>query len=305
MDGLLRESPAFPIRQAPMKTRPRSANLLVSVLAFLLPSLLSADLRPPGIETGIACYTFRHLTAFEAIDKTRECGAEVIEFFLWQKLSPEHPGVILDMNLTDDLIAALKAKLASANVRAVNAYFNNKPFEDKTQVETNLRKLFEFARKLGLRGLTGEPPAEQLDLVEKMVREYDIQLCFHNHPKNPAKPDYRNWEPAYLFSLMKDRDPRMGFSVDTGHLARSGVNSAETVKLFGSRVLSVHLKDVKEAKPESGDLRYGEGIANIDGILAELKRSGFRGHLAVEYEHTTDQLMDDVRHCLAFMRSRL
>lgn len=278
---------------------------LICLLLALVPVVTRAEPRPLGVEAGIACYTFRHLTAFESIDKARECGAEVIEFFLWQKLSPDYPGVILDMNLPDELIAALKAKLASAKLRAVNAYFNNKAFEDQTQVEANLRKLFGFARKLGLRGLTGEPPADQMDLVERMVQEYDVQLCFHNHPKNSAKPEYRNWEPAYLLSLMQGRDPRMGFCVDTGHLARSGVNSVEAIKLFGSRVLSVHLKDVKEAKPESGDLRYGEGIANIDGILAELRQSGFRGHLAVEYEHTTEQLMDDVRHCLAFMRSRL
>lgn len=278
---------------------------LVFLLLALVPAVTRSELRPSGVEAGIACYTFRHLTAFESIDKARECGAEVIEFFLWQKLSPDYPGVILDMNLPDELIAALKTKLASAKLRAVNAYFNNKVFEDKTQAEANLRKLFGFAHKLGLRGLTGEPPAEQMDLVERMVKEYDVQLCFHNHPKNSAKPEYRNWEPAYLLSLMQGRDPRMGFCVDTGHLARSGVNSVEAIKLLGSRVLSVHLKDVKEAKPESGDLRYGEGIANMDGVLAELRRSGFRGHLAVEYEHTTDQLMDDVRHCLAFMRSRL
>lgn len=282
-----------------------ASTLAVACITLLIPVLSSADTRPAGAELGVASYTFRHLTAFEAIEKTKECGGEVIEFFLWQKFSPDHPGVILDMNLSDELIAALKAKLTATGVRPVNAYFNNKPFQDPAMVEANLRKMFEFARKLGLRGLTGEPPVEHLDLVEKMVKEYGIQLCFHNHPKNVDKPEYLNWDPDYLISLMKDRDPRMGFSVDTGHLARSGVDSVEAIKLFGDRALSVHLKDVKEAKRESGDLRYGEGIANIDGILAELKRRQFRGHVAVEYEHTSDQLMDDVKFCLDYMRSRL
>lgn len=288
-----------------MKIQSVFAHPFVLVLLLLGPVLARADSRPSGIECGVATYTFRHLTAFEAIDKTKECGGEVIEFFLWQKLSPDHRKVVLDMNLPDDLIAALKAKLAASGVRAVNAYFNNAPFQDKANMEANVRKLFEFARKLGLRGLTGEPAPDQLDLVEKMVKEYDIQLCFHNHPKNTEKPEYLNWEPAYLLSLMKNRDPRMGFSVDTGHLARSGVDSVQAIKLFGDRVHSVHLKDVKEAKRESGDLRYGDGIANIEGILSELKRSGFRGHVAVEYEHTTDQLMDDVRFCLDYMRKRV
>ncbi|MBI5684922.1 MAG: sugar phosphate isomerase/epimerase [Verrucomicrobia bacterium] len=260
---------------------------------------------PKGMEIGCSAYTFRHLTAFEAIEKTKECGADVIEFFLWQKLSPENPKVILNADLSDEHIAALKAKLKACGVRAVNAYFNNAPFQDKAGAEAGLRKLFDFARKLGLRGLTGEPPADKLDLVEKFVKEYKIQLCFHNHPINPKKPDYLNWDPKYLFSLMAKRDPRMGFSVDTGHLARSGVDSVETLKLFGKRSLSVHLKDVKEAQPQSGDLPYGQGIANIAGILAELKRQNFRGHIGVEYEHQSDRLLDDVKHCIKFMRSHL
>jgi len=279
-----------------------TTHILLSVCCLAAFTSCAAP-RPKGIEAGVCAYTFRHLTAFEAIEKTKECGGEVIELFLWQKLSPEHPKVVTDMNLADEHIAALKAKLKQTGVRAVNAYFNNAAFQDKANVEANTRKLFEFARKLGLRGLTGEPPAEYLDIVEKLVKEYDIQLCFHNHPKNPKKPDYRNWEPAYLLSLMEKRDPRMGFSLDTGHLSRSGVDPVETVKLLKSRILSVHLKDVKEAQPGSGDLPYGQGIGNIAGVLTELKRQKFCGHIGVEYEHTTDQLLDDVKHCLNFIRN--
>ena len=288
-----------------MKNNTPLIRRLFTTLAILIPTMAAAGPRPAGIEVGCSAYTFRHLTAFEAIEKTKECGGDVIEFFLWQKLSPENPKVVLDMNLSDEHIAALKAKLKATDVRAVNAYFNNAPFQDKANAEANVRKLFEFARKLGLRGLTGEPAPDQLDLVEKMVKEYDIQLCFHNHPKNPAKLEYLNWDPAYLLSLMKKRDPRMGFSVDTGHLARSGVDTVGAIKLFKGRINSVHLKDVKEAKHDSGDLPYDQGISNIEGILTELKRQKFRGHVAVEYEHTTDHLLDDVKHCIGFIRSRL
>lgn len=258
-----------------------------------------------GIEIGFSAYTFRHLTAFEAIEKTRECGGDVIEFFLWQKLSPENPKVILNADLPDEHIAELKAKLKATGVRAVNAYFNNAPFQDKAGAEAGVRKLFEFARKLGLRGLTGEPAPDQLDLVERMVKEYDIQLCFHNHPHNPNKPGYLNWDPKYLITLMENRDPRMGFSVDTGHLVRSGVDVIETLKLYKDRAHSVHLKDIKEARFDSEDVPYGEGISNITAILEQLKRQNFRGHVAVEYEHTTDHLLDDVKHCVRFMRSHL
>ena len=277
---------------------------MTSIRGILLAFGMAAmGARSDGFDVGIATYSFRNGTAFEAIEKTKACGGDVIEFFLWQKLSPEHPDVILNLDLSDENLAALKAKLQETGVKAVSAYFNNAVFQDKDKAEANVRKLFEFAHKLGLRGLTGEPPVEQLDLIEKMVKAYDIQFCFHNHPKDPARPDYKNWNPSYLVTLMEKRDPRMGFSVDTGHLSRSGVDTVETIKLFNKRVLSVHLKDAREAKKESIDLPYGWGISNIAGILAQLKSQGFHGHVAVEYENITDHVLDDVKFCVAFIRS--
>jgi len=267
-------------------------------------AVLCASAMPAGaFEAGVAAYSFRKHTAFEAIDMTKACGGDVIEFFLWQKLSPEHPEVTLNQDLPDEHVAALKAKLQTAGVRAVNAYFNNAVFQDKAGAEAKLRKLFAFAQKLGLRGLTGEPPPDQLDLVERLVKEYDIQLCFHNHPKDPKRPEYRNWDPAYLFSLMEGRDPRMGFSLDTGHISRSGLDPVAAVRLFGKRTLSVHLKDVKEPVKESLDVPYGQGIGNMAGVLAELRKQGFSGHVAVEYENVTERLREDVSECLRFIRS--
>jgi len=256
-----------------------------------------------GFDVGIATYSFRNVTAFEAIERTKACGGDVIEFFLWQKLSPEHPEVILNQDIAEEHLAALKAKLQASGVRAVSAYFNNAVFRDKAKAEANTRKLFAFAQKLGLRGLTGEPPVEQLELVEKLVKETGLQFCFHNHPKNPAKPEYKNWDPVYLSGLMANRDPRMGFSLDTGHISRSGLDAVAAVRLLKGRILSVHLKDVKEAARESIDVPYGQGIGNIAGILTELKKQGFKGHVAVEYENITDHVMDDVTFCIGFIRS--
>ena len=261
-------------------------------------ALLAACLvRAEGYESGVSAYSFRQDTAFEAIEKTRACGGEVIEFFLWQKLSPEHPDVILNQDLPDEHLAALKAKLQACGIRAVNAYFG-----DIGKTEADTRKLFGFAKKLGLRGLTGEPPVERLDLIERLVKEYDVQLCFHNHAKDAAKPEYRNWDPAYLMGLMAGRDPRMGFSVDTGHIYRSGMDPVAYLKAVKGRVLSVHLKDVKEAKPGSPDLPYGQGVGDIPAILDELKRQGFKGHVGVEFDVVSPQVEKDVKHCLDLIR---
>lgn len=268
----------------------RRAVILAAGLA------LTAATNADSFEAGVSAYSFRQVTAFEAIDKAKACGAEVIEFFLWQKFSPEHPDVILNQNLSDENLAALTAKLAASGVKAVNAYFG-----DIGKTEEDTRKLFAFAKKLGLRGLTGEPPADRFDLVERMVKEYDIQLCFHNHAKNPDKPQYRNWDPEYLMGLMQGRDSRMGFSVDTGHIYRSGMDPVAYLKTVKGRVHSVHLKDVKEAKYGSPDLFYGRGIGNIPAVLDELKKQGFKGHVGVEFDTVSPQVEQDVKACVDFI----
>jgi sugar phosphate isomerase/epimerase len=255
-----------------------------------------------GFDAGVAAYSFRQGTAFEAIEKTKACGGDVIEFFLWQSLATNYPGVVLNQNLSAEHLAALKAKLVATGVKPGGAYFNNSVFASPADIESNLRKLFTFARELGLRNLTGEPPKEHLDLIERMVKEYDVQLCIHAHPKNPAKPDYRNWDPAYLLSLLEGRDPRMGISLDTGHVYRSGLDAVAVADTFKDRILSVHLKDVVEAKIKSKDVPYGQGIGDIPGVLNVLKKRGFKGYIAVEFDHLSDDVMRDVKQCLDVIR---
>ncbi len=250
-----------------------------------------------SFEAGVSAYTFRQGTAFEAIEKAGKCGAEVVELFLWQKLSPQHPDVTVGPELTDAQFAALWTKLEQSGVRAVTAYFNDL---GKTEAET--RKLFAFAKRLGLRSLTGEPPADRLDLIEKLVKEYGVGLCFHNHAKNAAAPEYRNWDPSYLMALMEGRDPRMGFSVDTGHITRSGMDPVAFLKTVKGRVLAVHLKDVKEPKSGSPDVPYGQGSCDIPAVLDELKRQSFKGHVGVEFDHLSDTLEADVRQCLEVLK---
>ena len=273
----------------------RAEHVFATVIWVLAAGLW--DAQAGSMECGVSAYTFRQITAFEAIEKAKACGAEVIELFLWQKLSPEHSDVVLNPSLSDAHFAALKDKLQSSDIRAVNAYFG-----DIGKTEADSRKLFAFAKKLGLRGLTGEPPADRFDLIEKLVKEYDVQLCFHNHARNVSKPEYRNWDAAYLMSLMAGRDPRMGFSVDTGHIYRSGMDPVAYLETVKGRVLAVHLKDVKEAKAGSPDLPYGQGIGNIAAVFDELKRQGFKGHVGVEFDHLSDNLEADVKHCLDIIR---
>jgi sugar phosphate isomerase/epimerase len=48
--------------------------------------------------------------------------------------------------------------------------------------EAATRKVFEFAKAMGIRVINTES-VEALDTAEKLVKEYDIMVGIHNHPR--------------------------------------------------------------------------------------------------------------------------
>ena len=249
-----------------------------------------------GFAVGCQAWTFNHFSVFEAIDKTAEAGGKVIEFYPGQTLSKEQPDLKFDHNVSDEIIAKVKAKLAQKGIRAVNYGVVAIPND-----EAGARKVFEFARKFDLYGITTES-IESLDTIEKLVKEYDIRIGIHNHPRRSDDANYKVWDPNYVLSLVKDRDPRIGSTADIGHWIRSGLDPLECLKILKGRIISTHLKDLNEKSASAHDVPYGNGISNIPAILTELKRQGFVGNVSIEYEYNWDDNAYDVAQCIGFVR---
>jgi sugar phosphate isomerase/epimerase len=276
------------------------ATLLVTATlgaAALAP--IPAEFKTGGFAIGCQAYTFNHFTAFEAIEKTAQAGGKVIEFFPGQKLSKENPDLNVDHNSPklDEVVAKLQAKLAQHKLKAVNYGVVGIPND-----EAGARKVFEFAKKLGLRAVTTES-TESIDVIEKLVKEYNIGCGYHNHPRRPDDANYKVWDPNYIAGLVKGRDPRIGSAADTGHWTRSGVKPVEALKILKGRIISSHLKDLNEfGKGEAHDVPYGTGVGDIKGCLDELKAQGFNGNISIEYEFNWDNSVPEVTKCIDFVR---
>ena len=249
-----------------------------------------------GFAVGCQAWTFSHFTVFEAIDKTAEAGGKVIEFYPGQTFSKDEPNLKFDHNLSDDAIAKVKAKLAAKGIRAVNYGVVAIPAD-----EAGARKVFEFARKLDLYGITTES-VDALDTIEKLVKEYDIRVGIHNHPRRPDDANYKVWDPNYVLSVVKNRDSRIGSTADIGHWVRSGLDPVECLKILKGRIINTHLKDLNEKSPSAHDVPYGTGISNIPAILTELKHQGFVGNVSIEYEYNWDDNAYDAAQCIGFIR---
>jgi sugar phosphate isomerase/epimerase len=249
-----------------------------------------------GIALGCQAWTFREFTVMEAIQKTAEAGGKVIEFYPDQKFSPEQPGLKFDHNATEEMVAAVKAQLDKYGIRAVNYGVVNIPKD-----EAGARKIFEFAKKFGLYGITTES-VETLDTIEKLVKEYDIRVGFHNHPRQPDNPGYKMWDPHYVLSVVKDRDPRIGSTADVGHWVRSGLDPVACLKILRRHIISTHLKDLNEKSPNAHDVPFGTGVSNIPAILGELKRQHFNGNASIEYEYDWMNNVPAVAQSIGFVR---
>ena len=252
--------------------------------------------RISGFALGCQAYTFNRFSVYEAIEKTDQAGGKIIEFYPGQRLSKDEPGVKWDHNSPDEVVAKVQEQLKKHHIKAVNYGVVEIPKE-----EAEARKIFEFAKKLELYAVTTES-LDALDTIEKMVKEYDIKVAYHEHAHDPKRPDYKIWDPTYLAGMLKDRDPRIGSCADTGHWASSGIKPIDALRILKGRIISAHLKDRAAIGSHLPDQIYGQGVSDIKGCLEELKAQGFDGNISIEYENNWDHSVPDVAQCIGFVR---
>jgi len=240
-------------------------------------------------------YSFNRFTFFEAVDKTRELGLHYIEAYPGQRLSKEKPDVRFDHNMSNQDKKLVLQKLRESGVRLVNygvvALPNN---------EAKCRKVFGFARDMGIETIVSEPPEDALELVDKLCQEYRINVAIHNHPK----PSHY-WNPETILRVCRDLklSKRIGACADTGHWMRSGIDPLEAIKKLGAagRIISLHFKDLNQfGVRRAHDVIWGTGKANIRAILAELARQNFKGVFSIEYEHNWLNSMPEIADSVAF-----
>ncbi|MDB6023906.1 MAG: Xylose isomerase domain protein barrel [Verrucomicrobiales bacterium] len=281
----------------------RLITLSLAVASLLAFNKLSAEVKIPedckqnGFAIGCQAWTFKEFTVFEAIEKTAQAGGKVIELFPKQKYSNEDGKLKFDHNATAEMIEKVKAKLKEQNVVAVNYGVVDIP-----QDEAQARIIFEFAKKMGLRAVTTEAE-KSIDTIEKMVKEFDVMVAFHDHPKRANNPEYKMWDPNHVLGIVKDHDKRIGACADIGHWVRSGLDPIDCLKILKGRVVSSHLKDLTEfGNVDAHDIPYGTGVSKVGAVLDELKKQGFDGNISVEYEYNWKNNVVDAAQCIGFVR---
>lgn len=236
-----------------------------------------------GLKLGLQCYTFRALSFFETVDKAAALGIKYLEIYPRQKIAPDSKEVT-SADMSEETAAAIRKKLKEAGGLRLVAYGVTAVPQD----EAGARKLFSWAKKMGIEVIVTETAPSELH--DKLTQEFGIRWAIHNHPKT--------WPPEQVLEACKGRGNLVGACCDTGHHYRAGRDPVAVLKQLQGRLMSLHFKDLNDQKQ---DVPFGEGVCNAKGMLAELKRQKFKGYLSIEYERgSVEELMTNLANCVAF-----
>jgi len=270
-----------------------AASALLALRSKAAPIAESAH-TAAGFGISVQCWSFKEFTLFEAIEMAAAGGMGGVEFFPGQKLGANHGDLKFTPDLPDKTIQAVLDHLKKHNLVAYNFGVT-----EVAKNEADARKVFALAKKMNLYGITTES-IDAIDTLEKLAKEYDIRVCFHNHPKRPL---YKMWDPDFVFNAVKDRHENIGICADLGHWATSGINPLETIRKVASRVRSFHMKDRESIEKWSHDRPFGTGIIDNVAILDEVRKFGFAGNVTIEYEHNWKSSLPEIAQCAGFLRA--
>ena len=251
----------------------------------------------PTWRLAMQAYTYHQQTLFDAIDNTKALGIKYLEAFPGQKVSKDKDAKFAP-GCSPEVMDEVKKKLDDAGVKLVNF-----GVVDLGKDEASARKVFEFAKKMGIKTIVAEPDKGIFDILDKLTKEYRIRVAIHNHPKPSAY-----WDPQVELEALKGHSRMIGSCADTGHWPRSGVNPLEALKKLSGRIISLHFKDLnalnpKDAEGELHDVPWGTGKCDAKAMLEELKKQGFSGVFSIEYEYNWNKANPEIEKCVKWFHA--
>jgi sugar phosphate isomerase/epimerase len=265
---------------------------LLPLIAFLVAFTAQRNLTPEklGWKMAYQAYTFRNFTFEESLQKATSLGLKYVEAYSSQKLSADNP---VQTHFTAD--AATRKEMQQLLKKHKIQLVNYGVVRGKD--ENEWRRIFDFAKDMGIKTITAEPAPSQLDFIEKMCDEYKINIAIHNHP---APSQY--WHPDSVLVHVKGRSPRIGACPDIGHWVRSGVDPVDALRKLQGRIISLHFKDINKKSRDAHDVIWGTGVCDVPAVLQELKDQKFKGVFSIEYEYNWDNSVPDIAQSLKNFR---
>jgi sugar phosphate isomerase/epimerase len=239
------------------------------------------------IRLGVCSYSFREFGRKLTIKMIGELGVAYVS--------------VKDYHLPYTLSAAeidkAKAEFKKAGLTIVSVGNTDLKDEDPSV----LRRYFEYARNCGAGTMVAAPTHKTLPAVEKLAKEFDIQVAIHTHG-----PEDKNFpSPKVVLDAVRNMDPRMGLCMDVGHSMRAGANVVQEIANAGPRLFDIHMKDLKSGTDKDSQCAVGEGVMPVVAIFRQLKKIGYKGCVNLEYEIHSDNPVPGMQRSLGYMKGVL
>ena len=255
----------------------------------LAASALAAPLAgaAPALKLGIASYSFREFGRNLAIKMTKKLGVSYInikEFHLPYRATPE-----------DREKGRKQFEAAGLTITGGGTIYLLKDDEE------DLKYYFEYAKQCGMPMMVIGSTDKNLARIEKYVQQYNIKVALHNHgPEDKYYP-----KPSDALKLIKNMDPRVGVCIDIGHTTRSGGDLMAEIEGAGSRLIDMHIKDLKDIRDGKTQVPVGDGSFDIPAIFKQLIKMNYQGAVMLEYEIEGDDPFLGMAKSFSYMRGVL
>ena len=128
-----------------------------------------------------------------------------------------------------------------------------------------------------------------LNSIESLLHTTGIRICFES-----------DFNPKKLIDFIDQFSQKnFGINYDIGNSASLGYNPEEEIRLYGHRILNVHVKD---RLLNGTTVPLGEGNAEISVVLKALVLSGYKGNFILQ---TARALNDDHSRVLTHYRDQV
>ncbi|HXE80714.1 MAG TPA: sugar phosphate isomerase/epimerase [Vicinamibacterales bacterium] len=238
------------------------------------------------LKIGLASYSLRKFPLEKAIQMARTANVRYMTF----------KDVHIPRTDPPEVIEANRAKIEAAGITIMGGgtiTMENDP--------TQIRRDFEYAKHAGMPMIYASPDPAALDVIEQLVKEFDIRLCIHNHgPEDKWYP-----APADAYKLIASRDARLGLCVDVGHTMRTGTDPIEAIAKYRDRVYDLHIKDLTNATDRDSQVEVGRGLLDVPRLMRTLLDIGYQGQVGLEYEIKEDDPLPGIIESIAYMRGVL
>lgn len=218
------------------------------------------------LNIGVGAFSYHSLSIDEMIERLGKHDIREIEMSRGEFMLMKPP--------TPEMCSSARGKLDRAGIRCVSYYTAT------IKSDRDLENAVRFAKILGAANVSGDATGEMLRRIDARFTEESLTFGIHNH-WFPQKFPYESADD--VLKALAGLSGSVGATLDVGQIAACGHDAVEAVRLLAPHLKVVHLKDVEGAGAEHNVL-LGTGVANIPGVMKELKRAGFTGLVAIEYE---------------------